>query len=145
MDFRLKGLSIESKNTQNRARTRKLWPSEVGGLAQTVQLGSCVKPTKLHSRGSFKAPVHAIFPRQTHPGNNPFTRQQIRPNWYHKSAINMVQNSSRTQPKISFKATQKKLDIIAQNQKKKISFCVREHNQTGHRAQPRPKQHLNEI
>ena len=60
-DSRLQILSIESKNTQSRARTRKLWSSEVGGLAQTVQLGSCVKPTKLLSRGSFKALVHAIF------------------------------------------------------------------------------------
>ena len=88
-DSRLQELSIESKNIPNGARTRKLWSSEVGGLAQTMQLGSCVKPTKLHSQGSFKAPVHAIFPTQTHPGNNPFTRQQTRPNWDHKSAINM--------------------------------------------------------
>ena len=49
MDFRLKWISIESKNTQNGARTRKLRSSEVGGLAQTVQLGSSVKPTKLLS------------------------------------------------------------------------------------------------
>ena len=124
MDSRLKGLSIESTNTQNTTQTRKLWPSEVGGLAQIVQLDSCVKPTKLHSQGSFKAPVHAIFPTQTHPENNPFTRQQTHPNWDHKSAINMAQNSSRTQPKISFKATQKKLDIIAQNQKKKKSVFM---------------------
>ena len=124
MNSRLKGLSIESKNTQNRAPTRRLWSSEVGGLAQTVQLGSCVKPMKLRSRGSFKAIVYAIFPTQTHPGNNPFTRQQTRLNWDHKSTINMAQNSSRTQPKISFKATKKKLDIIAQNQKKKIQFFL---------------------
>ena len=32
MDSRLKGLSIESKNTQNGVRTKKLWSSEVGGL-----------------------------------------------------------------------------------------------------------------
>ena len=32
MDSRLKGLSIESKNTQNGVRTKKLWWSEVGGL-----------------------------------------------------------------------------------------------------------------
>ena len=62
MDSRLKGLSIESKKTQNRTRTRKLWSSEVGDLAQIVQQGSCVKPTKLHSRGFFKALIHAIFP-----------------------------------------------------------------------------------
>ena len=31
MDFRLKGLSIESKNTRNEVRTKKLWSSEVGG------------------------------------------------------------------------------------------------------------------
>ena len=63
MDSRLKGLSIESKNTQNGAWTRKLWPSptqngawtrklwpsEVGDFAQTVQLGSCLKPMKLRS------------------------------------------------------------------------------------------------
>ena len=132
MDFRLKDLSIESKNTQNKARTRKLRSSEVGGLAQTVQVGNCVKPTKLHSRGSFKAPVHAIFPTRTHLGNNSVTRQQTYPNWNYKSAINMAQNSSRTQPQISFKATQKKkkLNMVTQNQKNKISFCVWEHNQT---------------
>ena len=32
MDSILKGLSIESKNTQKRVRTKKLWLSEVGGL-----------------------------------------------------------------------------------------------------------------
>ena len=32
MDFRLKGLSIESKNTQNGVRTKTLWSSEVEGL-----------------------------------------------------------------------------------------------------------------
>ena len=32
MDFRLKGIFIESKNTQNGVRTKKLWSSEVGGL-----------------------------------------------------------------------------------------------------------------
>ena len=32
MDSRLKGLSIESKNTQNGVRTKKLYVSEVGGL-----------------------------------------------------------------------------------------------------------------
>ena len=32
MYSRLKGLSIESKNTQNEVRTKKLWSSEVGGL-----------------------------------------------------------------------------------------------------------------
>ena len=32
IDSRLKGLSIESKNTQNEVRTKKLWSSEVGGL-----------------------------------------------------------------------------------------------------------------
>ena len=32
MNSRLKGLSIESKNTQNRVRTKKLCASEVGGL-----------------------------------------------------------------------------------------------------------------
>ena len=79
-EYRLKCLSIESKNTQNRAQMRKLWLSEVGGLAQTVQLDSSVKPTKLLSWGSFKAPVHATFPTQTHPGNNPFTQQQTHPN-----------------------------------------------------------------
>ena len=123
MDSGLKGLSIESKNTQNRARTRNLWPSEVGGLAQTVQLGSYVKPTKLLSRGSFKAPVHAILPTQTHPGNNSFTLQQTYPNWDHKSAINMAQNSSRTQPKISFKATQKKIGHHSSKREKNQFLC----------------------
>ena len=32
MDFKLKGLSIESKNTQNGVRTKKLCTSEVGRL-----------------------------------------------------------------------------------------------------------------
>ena len=32
MDSRLKGLSIESMNTQNGVRTKKLWSFEVGGL-----------------------------------------------------------------------------------------------------------------
>ena len=32
MDSRLKGLSIESKNTQNGVWTKKLWSFEVGGL-----------------------------------------------------------------------------------------------------------------
>ena len=32
MDSRLKGISIESKNTQNGVRTKKLYASEVGGL-----------------------------------------------------------------------------------------------------------------
>ena len=32
MDSRLKGLFIESKNTQNGVRTKKLWSSKVGGL-----------------------------------------------------------------------------------------------------------------
>ena len=32
MDSRLKDLSIESKNTQNGVRTKKLWSSEVGWL-----------------------------------------------------------------------------------------------------------------
>ena len=32
MDSTLKGLSIESKNTQNGVQTKKLWSSEVGGL-----------------------------------------------------------------------------------------------------------------
>ena len=32
MDSRLKRLSIESKNTQNEVRKKKLWSSEVGGL-----------------------------------------------------------------------------------------------------------------
>ena len=31
MDSRLKGLSIEFKNTQNGVRTKKLWSSEVEG------------------------------------------------------------------------------------------------------------------
>ena len=32
MDSRLKGIFIESKNTQNGVRRKKLWSSEVGGL-----------------------------------------------------------------------------------------------------------------
>ena len=47
MDSKLNELSIESKNTQNGARTRKLRQFEVGGLAETMQLGSSVEPTKL--------------------------------------------------------------------------------------------------
>ena len=30
MDFRLKGISVESKNAKNGLRMRKLWSSEVG-------------------------------------------------------------------------------------------------------------------
>ena len=32
LDSRLRDLSMESKNTQNGVRTRKLWSSEVGAL-----------------------------------------------------------------------------------------------------------------
>ena len=129
MDSKLKGISIESKKTQNRAQTRKLRSSEVEGLAQTVQLGSYVKPMKLCSRGSFKAPVQAIFsyPNSSqklpfHPETNP---PQLSPQFGHKHDTKLVPNSTQNQLQSYPK---KKLDIIAQNQKK-ISFCVREHNQ----------------
>ena len=37
VDSRLKGLSIEFKNTQKGLRTKKLWPSEVGGHNQKIR------------------------------------------------------------------------------------------------------------
>ena len=46
MDSRLKGLSIESKNTQNGVRTKKLWSSEVGGLTLCRGYAIAWKPTQ---------------------------------------------------------------------------------------------------
>ena len=51
MDFRLKGISIESKNTQNGVRTKKLWSSEVGGLTLCRGYAIAWKPTQLRTRG----------------------------------------------------------------------------------------------
>ena len=41
VDSRLKGLSIESNNTQKGLWTKKLWPSEVGGHNQKIR---CAEP-----------------------------------------------------------------------------------------------------
>ena len=54
MDARLKGFSIESKNTQNGLWTKKLWSSEVGGhnqkicLKEQCQPGCCTPCVLLH-------------------------------------------------------------------------------------------------
>ena len=45
MDSRLKGISIESKNTRNRVRTKKLWSSEIGN--QQSENDNCVPPPGL--------------------------------------------------------------------------------------------------
>ena len=50
VDVRLKGLSIESKNTQNGLRTKKLWPSEVGGHNQKIR---CAEPVGAYCFLSF--------------------------------------------------------------------------------------------
>ena len=51
MDSRLKGLSIESKNTQNGVWTKNLWSSEVGGLILCRGYAIAWKPTQLRTRG----------------------------------------------------------------------------------------------
>ena len=51
MDSKLKGISIESKNTQNGVRTKELWPSEVGGLKVCKGYAIAWKPTQLRTRG----------------------------------------------------------------------------------------------
>ena len=51
MDSRLKGLSIESKNTQNGVRTKKLCASEVGGLTLCRGYAIAWNPTPRCARG----------------------------------------------------------------------------------------------
>ena len=51
MDSRLKGISIESKNTKNGVRTKKLCASEVGGLTLCRGYAIAWNPTPRRARG----------------------------------------------------------------------------------------------
>ena len=49
MDFKLKGISIEFKNTQNGLWTKKLWPSKVRGHNQKICSKEQLPPGLLHT------------------------------------------------------------------------------------------------
>ena len=57
VDLRLKFLSIESQNTKKGLRTKKLWPSEVGGHNQKIQ---CPEPAGAYCFLSFSDIIKVI-------------------------------------------------------------------------------------
>ena len=96
MDSRLKGLSIESKNTQNGVRTKKLCASEVGRLSwcrgyavawnptqrrarSGTQPRYGVDSTQRRARGALAAPIHARFRPETIPEQPLSTGDNILP------------------------------------------------------------------
>ena len=96
MDSKLKGLSIESKNTQNGVRTKKLCASEVGRLSwcrgyavawnptqrrarSGTQPRYGVDSTQRHARGALAAPIHARFRPETIPEQPLSTGDNIPP------------------------------------------------------------------
>ena len=97
MDCRLKGLSIESKNTQNGVRMKKLWSSEVGGLTlcrgyaigrKSMQLPTrgCTQPrnsvASMHQRARelLGSSDTCQFSTRNHPGTALVHRRQYPPN-----------------------------------------------------------------
>ena len=96
MDSRLKGLSIESKNTQNGVRMKKLCASEVGRLTWCRGYAVAWNPTARRSRGctshapawiprpgmpedALEASVHARFRPETIPEQPLSTGDNILP------------------------------------------------------------------
>ena len=133
MDSRLKGLSIESKNTQNGVRTKKLCVSEVGGLTLCRSYAiawnptprraiGCTQPrygvasTPRRARGCLGSFGTRPFSTRNHPGTALVHRRQYPPNLdhmiCHKHGTKTILQSIPIHPKSRNKPTSISIHIF---------------------------------
>ena len=146
MNSRLKGLSIESKNTQNGVRTKKLCASEVGGLTLCRGYAIAWNPTPRRARGCQRrypatlrvdsTPRRARgclgsfgirpFSTRNHPGTTLVHRRQYPPNLdhiiCHKHGTKTILQSIPIHPKVGINQLPYPYIFYNSSTKRKISY-----------------------